>query len=130
VLGDRGSRRALEIGKGTRAGVIQVLGPPQRESADGRSIGYCMSYYNGQILWPLCFFTEKVEHVLAVRIDFDEHGVLVFYQFLKASYEDQNIKEFLNRIGPERPAARRTAPSAPSPTPGFEGDRYETVSPR
>jgi hypothetical protein len=78
MFGDSSSKRAFRTSKSTRAEIISALGPPPYASQDEKSIAYTFNMYNGLLIVPLCFTaTANGSSVYAVRLDFDDSGVLV-----------------------------------------------------
>ncbi|HET6249775.1 MAG TPA: hypothetical protein VFE47_18945 [Tepidisphaeraceae bacterium] len=88
MLGDENSARPIRNGAITRAQIMQRLGPPPFRSADGRAIGYTISTETGFAIWPTCFFAGPDQSgAYAVRLDFDEHGILKNWKL--AHYQDR-----------------------------------------
>lgn len=141
VLGERNSNAPLAIGKVTKLAVVQVLGPPLRESPDGQTIGYVIRRKGG--LWISLFCAYHAETDLAVRLEFDASGFLARYEYLEqdamqylfpGSYihvMTHDIEVFMNQISPgDRLLPNANNSPAKPAAPASDGSRYETVPAR
>lgn len=143
-IGDRDSGKALRVGRVNKQAVVALLGPPVRESADGRVIAYLMARKGGVWVMPLCFYAKPGEFDLAVRLEFDGAGTLVYYQFMERENNGSapvflggghavhhDIDVFLDNI--ESPASAQSRQRELQPPPRgdpLDPNRYETVPPR
>src|SRR5260221_6911872 len=53
-VGDAGSKKLIRPGAVTHAYVVQLLGPPQDSTPDGRTVAYIMRATDGSWRWPIC----------------------------------------------------------------------------
>jgi hypothetical protein len=143
-IGNRDSGKALRVGQASKQAVIALLGPPVRESADGRVIAYLMARKGGVWIMPLCFYAKAGEFDLAVRLEFDAGGTLLHYQFMErenngsqptflGGYHSmhRDIQVFLDNIESAESANTRLHFGDPPPRKvPPDPNRYETVPPR
>src|SRR5688572_23996822 len=56
LIGDEKSQRPIQPRLATRQQIVQLIGEPDRQSPDGRSLGYLRKYNGGAWVFPLFFY--------------------------------------------------------------------------
>lgn len=79
-VGDANSRKLIRPGAVTRAYVVQLLGPPQDSTHDGKTVAYVMRATDGYWVWPLCFYAGPADSWYRLRLNFDADDQLASYE--------------------------------------------------
>ena len=121
LLGETDSDKPLRPGAVGRSRVRALLGEPERVSPNGTAEAYLFEMRAGSIVAPLCFSAQPAMRYVAVRVEYDQSGVLRDFQFERGkpsgySFMGQLVTErpsrLLNSVAPVTRPARPPA-SAP-----------------
>lgn len=81
-VGDAKSRKPIRVGTASREEVLNVLGPPNARTDDGRVMAYTWAVRRGYWVWPLCFMADPRYGGRTLVLRFDTDGVLDSYEVL------------------------------------------------
>jgi hypothetical protein len=106
-------RHPIRPGYVDRRTVVLLLGQPQLESNDHKSIGYLFATHQGYWFWPLCFAGQEATRTeYGLRLDFRDDGVLRDFNvvhndvdsgslFSNLPYPVVSVIEKMNQSAPE-----------------------------
>lgn len=145
LIGEPGSDKPIQPNLATRQQVVRLIGEPDRQSADGKVLGYSRQYKGGAWVAPLCFYGWRQRVDVAYRLEFDAQDILIRQRSVDATARDSflgpgygpadEVEDLLDQIGPAASAnvpPVYTAPSPAMPTPSPyrntmpDGRWYET----
>ncbi len=120
LIGDADSKKPIQPNLATKQQVVKLIGEPDRVSGDGRVIGYSRQYKGGAWVAPLCLYGWRQRVDEAYRLEFDSQDILIRHRSLEAVANDgllcagygpaQEVRNFLDPIGPEPPMVPPIAP--------------------
>jgi hypothetical protein len=105
--------RPIRPGYVNRRTVILLLGQPDLESVDHKSIGYLFATHQGYWFWPLCFTgQEATRREYGLRLDFRDDGVL--REFRVANDQEYSDSLFAEPLYPANSVIQQLNASEPT----------------